>query len=114
MRRSYHNANGNSYEGRYKGETQLLEEENENTTSELKDKVKTLKSLTIEMGNEIRSQNQFLNDMDDDFGRSGGILEQTMRRLGFVSKGSHNYHILILFLFCFFVFLLLWLVLKFR
>lgn len=95
-------------------ETQRMGEENEDMTSELKDKVKALKSLTIDIGNEVRTQNSMLNDMDDDFHKSGNFLERSMKRLGIMSKGSHNYHILFLFLFCFVVFVLLWVALKFR
>ncbi|XP_066968489.1 BET1 homolog isoform X1 [Macrobrachium rosenbergii] len=102
----------NSY-GAY-SDTEHMGEENESLTAELKDKVKTLKSLTIDIGNEVRTQNSMLGDMDDDFHKSGNFLERSMKRLGIISKGSHNYHILILFLFCFVVFLLLWVALKFR
>ncbi|XP_069947942.1 BET1 homolog isoform X3 [Cherax quadricarinatus] len=76
-------------------DTQRLAEESEEMTAHLKDKVKALKS-------------------DDDFHKSGNFLERSMKRLGIISKGSHNYHLLILFAFCFVVFLLLWVALKFR
>ncbi|KAK7083061.1 protein transport protein bet1 [Halocaridina rubra] len=102
----------NSYDSQ--SETQRLGEENDEMTSELKDKVKVLKSLTIDIGNEVRGQNSMLNDMDDDFFKSGNFLERSMKRLGIIGKGSHNYHLIILFLFCFVVFLLLWVALKFR
>ncbi|KAK8753254.1 hypothetical protein OTU49_003575 [Cherax quadricarinatus] len=95
-------------------DTQRLAEESEEMTAHLKDKVKALKSLTIDIGTEVRSQNKMLNNMDDDFHKSGNFLERSMKRLGIISKGSHNYHLLILFAFCFVVFLLLWVALKFR
>ncbi|XP_076040708.1 BET1 homolog [Oratosquilla oratoria] len=100
--------------GQSPGDQEYLEEDNEQMTSELKDKVKALKSLTIDIGVEVRNQNKMLDDMDTDFANSGNILERTMKRLGIMSKGSHNYHILILFAFCFVIFLLLWVALKFR
>ncbi|XP_071517131.1 BET1 homolog [Panulirus ornatus] len=95
-------------------DSQHLAEENEEMTSQLKDKVKALKSLTIDIGNEVKNQNTLLSDMDDDFQKSGNFLERSMKRLGIIGKGSQNYHILILFCFCFVVFLLLWVALKFR
>ncbi|XP_045626264.1 BET1 homolog isoform X2 [Procambarus clarkii] len=76
-------------------DTQRISEENEEMTVQLKEKVKALKS-------------------DDDFLKSGNFLERSMKRLGIIGSGSHNYHLLILFGFCFFVFLLLWVALKFR
>lgn len=95
-------------------DSRYLAEENESRTSELKDKVKALKSVTIEIRNEVRGQNKLLGDMDDEFFKSGNLLERSMKRLGIISRGSQNCHLPILFAFCFFVFLLLWLILKFR
>ncbi|KAG7166227.1 BET1 homolog [Homarus americanus] len=102
----------NSYGGN--NESQRLSEENEEMTSQLKHKVKALKSLTIDIGNEVKNQNSMLNDMDDDFHKSGNFLERSMKRLVIMGKGSHNYHLIFLFCFCFVVFLLLWVALKFR
>ncbi|XP_069947944.1 BET1 homolog isoform X4 [Cherax quadricarinatus] len=44
-------------------DTQRLAEESEEMTAHLKDKVKALKSLTIDIGTEVRSQNKMLNNM---------------------------------------------------
>ncbi|KAK4306556.1 hypothetical protein Pmani_021606 [Petrolisthes manimaculis] len=95
-------------------DSQYLAEENEELTSQLKDKVKELKSLSIDIGHEVRAQNSMLSDMDDDFHKSGNFLERSMKRLGIIGRGSQNYHLIILFAFCFIVFLFLWLALKFR
>jgi len=91
-----------------------IEEENDQLTTQLRSKVKTLKSLTINIGEEVRSQNQLLNDMDDDFSRSGSVLQKTLRRLGVMSRSLHNYHTPLLLAFVVFVFVVLWLALKFR
>lgn len=93
---------------------QHIEEENEELTSQLRNKVSTLKSLTIDIGHEVRTQNRMLGDMDDDMGKGGNLLERSMKRLGVMSRSVHNYHTPILFVFVFFVFILLWLALKFR
>ncbi|ROT63477.1 BET1 homolog [Penaeus vannamei] len=116
MRRAYNAQTGPYAYGQFghNNDTQHLSEENEDMTAELKDKVKALKSLTIDIGNEVRNQNTMLNDMDLDYHKSGNFLERSMKRLGIIGKGSHNYHMVILFAFCFLVFLLLWLALKFR
>ncbi|MPC08789.1 BET1 homolog [Portunus trituberculatus] len=95
-------------------DSQYLAEENEHLTTQLKDKVKTLKSVSIEIRNEVRGQNTMLGEMDDEFFRSGNLLERSMKRLGLISRGSQHCHLPILFAFCFVVFLLLWVALKFR
>ncbi|XP_018023438.1 BET1 homolog [Hyalella azteca] len=100
--------------GSMDGNSKLIEDENEDLTTQLRSKVKTLKSMTIDIGNEVRYQNKMLADMDDDMGKSGSILDRTVKRLGVMSRSLHNYHTPILFAFVFFVFLLLWLALKFR
>lgn len=91
-----------------------LEDENERLTGELKDKIHVLKSLSIDIGNEVKYQDRLLRDVDDDMERTGGFLGNTMNRVLRLSKGSHNYYILYLFLFSIFVFFILYLVLKFR
>lgn len=91
-----------------------LEEENERLVSDLNPKVATLKHLSIEINSEIKEQNRMLSEMDDDFGKSGGLLEKTMGRLQKMAKAGHNCYILYLILFCMFVFFVLWLIIKTR
>lgn len=116
MRRAQNAAHGLPGAGPYKQntDTQYLAEENEHLTSELKSKVKELKTVSIEIGNEVRRQNTMLGEMDDEFFKSGNFLERSMKRLGIISKGSQHCHLPILFAFCFIVFFLLWVALKFR
>lgn len=91
-----------------------VEDENEQMTNELRDKIGVLKSLSIDIGNEVRYQDKLLRDVDDDMERTKGFLGKTMGRVLRLTKGSHNYYILYLFLFSIFVFFVLYLVLKFR
>ncbi|KAF2368595.1 Target SNARE coiled-coil domain [Trinorchestia longiramus] len=113
---SYGNTHGSVYGGGggMGSNNQLIEDDNEELTTQLRSKVKTLKSMTIDIGNEVRYQNKMLSDMDDDMGKSGSILDRTVRRLGVMSRSLQNYHTPILFAFVFVVFLLLWIALKFR
>ncbi|KAL1139331.1 hypothetical protein AAG570_006317 [Ranatra chinensis] len=94
--------------------TGTLEEENDQMTDQLKKKIDVLKSLSIDIGAEVRYQDRLLNDMDEDFERTGGFLGNTMNRVLRLSKGGHNYYILYLFLFSIVVFFILYIVLKFR
>jgi blocked-early-in-transport protein 1 len=91
-----------------------LEEENDAMEDKLKDKIGVLKSLSIDIGAEVKYQDRLLKDMDEDFERTGGFLGNTMNRVLRLSKGGHNYYILYLFLFSIVVFFVLYIVLKFR
>ncbi|KAK9711496.1 hypothetical protein QE152_g25454 [Popillia japonica] len=104
---------GNYYEPLSQNSNEL-EDENDRMTDELKDKIHILKSLSIDIGNEVKYQDKLLREVDDDMDRTGGFLGNTMNRVLRLSKGSHNYYILYLFLFSIFVFFILYLVLKFR
>lgn len=110
-------AHGNYYEpvpSYDAGPSASLEEENDRMTDNLKDKISALKSLSIDIGTEVKYQDRLLHDMDEDFGRTGGFLGNTMNRVLRLSKGRHNYYILYLFIFAVFVFFILYFVLKFR
>lgn len=91
-----------------------VEAENERMTEELSHKIGALKSLSIDIGHEVRSQERLLRGIDDDMDRTGGFLGNTMNRVIRMSKAGHNYYIFYLFLFSIFVFFLLYIVLKFR
>lgn len=92
----------------------LVEEENQRLTDELQGKIGALKSLTIDIGNEVRYQDKLLRGFDDDMDRTGGFLSNTMNRVVRLGRGGHHKHMLYMFLFALGVFLLLYLVLKFR
>jgi blocked-early-in-transport protein 1 len=94
------------------GET--LEQQNNAMTDELKSKVQVLKSLSLDIGDEVKYQDRFLRDIDDDFEKTGGFLGNTMNRVLRIAKGRHNHYILYLFLFSVVVFFILYLVIKFR
>ncbi|XP_064634813.1 BET1 homolog [Lineus longissimus] len=102
---SYAAANGNN---------QMVEDENERLEENLQFKVKALKSLSIDIGTEVKYQNKMLKDMDEDFDNSGGILKATMGRLGAIARSGGNRFIWSLLLFALLVFLVCWLIIKFR
>lgn len=104
---------GNFYEPLSQNSNEI-EDENEKMTGELQEKIGVLKSLTIDIGNEIKYQDRMLRDVDDDLDRTSGFLGNTMSKVIRLARGSHNYYILYLFLFSIFVFFILYLVLKFR
>ncbi|XP_055384134.1 BET1 homolog [Condylostylus longicornis] len=91
-----------------------LEDENERSTEELKEKIGALKSLTIDIGNEVRYQDKLIGGLDDDLDRTGGFLGNTMGRVIRLGKHSGNRHMFYMFLFILFVTFVLWIILKLR
>lgn len=91
-----------------------LEEENERSQEELKQKTSVLKSLCIEIGNEVKYHNKVLNEMDSDFDSTGGLLGATIGRVKQLSRGSQTKLLCYMLLFCFFVFFVLYWFIKLR
>ena len=85
-----------------------LEEENEAAESELRSKVSALKSLSIDIGTEVREQNRLLKDVDDEFDSTLGQLQHNIGRVLKLVKSGNRYYLFYLFLFCLFVFFVLW------
>lgn len=91
-----------------------LEEENERMADELKGKIGALKSLTIDIGNEVRYQDKLLRGIDEDMDRTGGFMSNTISRVVRLGKGGHRNYMCYMFLFVMFVFFILFLILKLR
>jgi len=87
--------------------SELTEIENEDLAENLKDKVNTLKSLSIDIGAELKYQDRLLIDMDNDFEATGGFLRNILGRVTRLSSNSGGYNILYLILFSLAVFFIL-------
>lgn len=92
----------------------LLEQENERMAEELQGKIGALKSLTIDIGHEVRYQDKLLRGIDDDMDRTGGFLSNTMARVVRLGRNGHQKYMCYIFLFALFIFLLLYFVIKLR
>lgn len=92
----------------------ILEAENERLAEELKGKIGALKTLTIDIGNEVRYQDRILTGMDDDMDRTGGLLKNTMNRVIRLGKGGHRNHMCYMVAFVFGVLFLLYLIIRWR
>lgn len=92
----------------------LLEQENERLAEELQGKIGALKSLTIDIGHEVRYQDKLLRGIDDDMDRTGGFLSNTMARVVRLGRNGHQKYMCYIFLFALFIFLLLYFVIKLR
>jgi len=84
----------------------------DNLIEGLKGKVSTLKSMTVEMGDEIKHQNLLLKNMDKDFQSSWGLLSSSFTRVKNIAKSGQNKHILYLLLFSLLVFFILYIYLR--
>uniref|UniRef100_A0AC34Q644 t-SNARE coiled-coil homology domain-containing protein n=1 Tax=Panagrolaimus sp. JU765 TaxID=591449 RepID=A0AC34Q644_9BILA len=98
--RSSRGANGGGYEA-----NSYLEQQNDVMLDNLRDKIGNLKRVTIDIGEEARSQNRLLNDLGRDMDANQGLLGATMRKLGIVSRNKGGNVLCYLVLFSFFVFL---------
>lgn len=107
MRRAQPYANGSSYKD-------VVEEENTQLIDGLKSKISSLKTISIDIGHEVKYQNKMLNEMNTDFDSGEGILKSTMGRLVRMSRAGHNRYIFYLILFSFFVFLVIYILMKIR
>jgi len=92
----------------YRGH-EALEEANQNREDELKGKIGALKSLTIDIGAEVREHNRLLKDTDDGFDKAAGLLGVSIAKVLGLAKSGNRFHLLYLFLFCLFVFFVVWL-----
>ncbi|KAM5158111.1 BET1 homolog [Mantella aurantiaca] len=90
------------------------EEENERLTESLRLKANALKSLSIDIGAEVKYHNKMLGEMDSDFDSTGGILGSTMSRLKALSRGSQSKLLCYMLLFSLLVFSVIYWFVKLR
>ncbi|KAK0398545.1 hypothetical protein QR680_002640 [Steinernema hermaphroditum] len=82
----------------------FMEEQNNQMADQLSSKVSVLKRITIAIGDDVREQNRFLNEVESDFDSSKSLLGSTMRKLTSVYRAGGKSLMLYVILFCFFVF----------
>jgi len=89
---------------------EYLEEENTEREEEMRKKIGALKSLTIDIGAEVKEHNRLLRETDDLFDSVQGGLSNAMNKVRGLLSSGNRYHMLYLFAFCLFVFFVLWLI----
>jgi len=88
----------------------LYEEENLTLTEQLKEKIKVLKSFSIEIGAELRYQTALLNKVDDEFDKTESALRKSVTKLFKVLRARYMWypiHIVIFSLSVFFIIIFL-------
>jgi len=69
----------------------MLDHENQMRVNGLAGKVSLLKEIALDIDDEAKSSNRYLDGMTGDFGSSQGLLSGTMNRLNtMVSSGKNN------------------------
>ena len=89
---------------------ELLEDQNEQMESHLKDKVSQLNDIAIKIGMELKDQENLTNGLNETSDNLSSIITNTTG--GKMLKSQSNYHIRYLLLFCLFVVLVLWLYIR--
>lgn len=70
---------------------EMLDQENQMRVGGLASKVSLLKEIALDMEDESKSSNRYLDSMTGDFGSSQGLLSGTMNRLNvMVGSGKNN------------------------
>ncbi|KAJ1527493.1 hypothetical protein ONE63_007465 [Megalurothrips usitatus] len=93
----------------------LREEENQALTHALHDRVRLLRSLSLEIGAEVRYQNRsLLGTLDDDLERADGMLDKAMSRVARVVRAPQHYYVVVVFLFSVACFASVWCFVRFR
>ncbi|KAG0044191.1 protein transport protein bet1 [Gryganskiella cystojenkinii] len=82
-----------------------LESQNDEELSGLHSKVAMLKKITMDIGNEVRESTVFLSDLDQDFGRTGGLLNSTYTRLKVMASTQNGRYMCYMVSFCVFAFI---------
>ena len=85
-----------------------LEDKNEQMESDLKDNISKVKTIAINIQQELKDQRPLFDDMDNTLNSTSSMITNTIGKVGKLLKSDSNYHIHYLVLFCLFVFLVLW------
>ena len=92
----------------------LREEENQLLTYQLQERVRLLRTLSIEIGAEARYQNRYLGRFDDDLDKTDSVLKKAMNKVSQLTSSPQHYYIVFVFLFACVCLVFVWCVLRFR
>lgn len=91
--RGGYNRGGDPERGRYNDtNSNILEQQNNERIYELSEQVSRLKGLTIDIGNEVREQNSFLDSMGDGFENTRDMLQGSLLRIGTMLESGGAKH----------------------
>ena len=91
--RGGYNRGGDPERGRFNDtNANILEQQNNERIYELSEQVSRLKGLTIDIGNEVREQNSFLDSMGDGFESTRDMLQGSLLRIGTMLESGGAKH----------------------
>eukprot|EP00163_Fabomonas_tropica_P027935 TRINITY_DN5529_c0_g1_i2.p2 TRINITY_DN5529_c0_g1~~TRINITY_DN5529_c0_g1_i2.p2 ORF type:complete len:100 (+),score=27.76 TRINITY_DN5529_c0_g1_i2:283-582(+) len=64
----------------------VFEQENNNAIDHLQNKVNVIRDISITIGEEVKEHNRMLDNLDEGFDSTAGLLSGTMRRLDNLAK----------------------------
>ncbi|CAN0056907.1 unnamed protein product [Discosporangium mesarthrocarpum] len=91
-----------------------MEMQNNAHINDLSDQVSLLKNLTIDIGQEVRSQNELIDGMEGQMFDAGGLLGGTLQRINNMMARGGSRHMCYLVLFIVFTFISIWWIMKHR
>ena len=92
----------------------ILEQQNNERIDELSQQVARLKGLTIDIGNEVREQNSFLDNMGDGFESTRDMLSGSLRRIGTMLESGGAKHMCYMVSFVVFVVVFLYWLMSYK
>ncbi|KAJ6240257.1 bet1 [Anaeramoeba flamelloides] len=78
-----------------------IQKQNELKIKTLKNKVIGIKSISVDIRNEIRRHNKLLDELDNNFNSANSILDRTVNRISTLISSTTGQHMCWLFLFVF-------------
>ncbi|ORX56495.1 hypothetical protein BCR36DRAFT_580798 [Piromyces finnis] len=90
----------------------LIERQNDEQVANLSEKMKTLKEVSLLIGEEMKRQNEFLDDMDDEMHSTRSLLGTTMNKLGVMMQTQSGSVMWILIIFIFLVLIFVYFYIK--
>ncbi|KAJ1543827.1 protein transport protein bet1 [Cladochytrium tenue] len=86
-------------ESSYADSQYALEQQNDDHVDMLSEKMRTLREISVQIGDEVSYQERMLNGMEDDFSKTGDILGTAMRRLNVMARTQSGRWVCALILF---------------
>ena len=101
--------------GRYNDtNANILEQQNNERIYELSEQVARLKGLTIDIGNEVKEQNTYLDSMNDGFMNARDMLQGSLQRIGVMLETTGSKHMCYMVAFVVFVVVFLYWMMTFK
>lgn len=93
-------------------ERELIEKSNDEKVDNLRGRVSEIRHLALDIGNEVRDQNEMLGGFSGTFDEAGDSVRRTIGLIRRLAGSGGGFHLCALFLFAFVFFVLVYLLLR--